>query len=441
MGLFSSAKTRKLKPARRLEGSVSVPGDKSISHRYAMLAAIAEGPSEIHFFSSSADCESTLGCLQQLGIKIERKSSTVNVRGAGLSSLGKATAPLDAGNSGTTMRLLSGVLAGQVFPSTLTGDASLSRRPMKRIIEPLSRMGARIRSAEGGLPPLEIAGLVSGERLKAIRYELPIPSAQVKSCLMLAGLYAEGETEVIEPIPTRDHTEIALEHMGADVGRHGRTVVVRGLLGGSGHLEGKKFYVPGDISSATFFLAAALLVPDSSLTVQNVGLNPTRTAILDVLVSMGGRIRTANVDTTNGEIFGDLRVESSRLKGGEIPAEKVPALIDELPMLAVLGTQTEDGLTFHGAQELRVKESDRLKACARNLLSMGAQVEEFPDGLRVAGRQKLRGAGIESFGDHRIAMAFAVAGLIAEGSTVIRDSDCVEISFPEFFDALDQVVK
>ncbi len=449
MRLFSTAKVKKVKPARFLEGSLSLPGDKSISHRYAMLAAMATGPSEIHFFSSSVDCQSTLSCLQQLGVRIDRprrssgggKLEPIRVEGAGLGGLHRAQEPLNAGNSGTTMRLLSGILAGHPFPSTLMGDASLSRRPMKRVIEPLGRMGAQIAASEGGLPPLEIAGLAPGDRLKAIRYELPIPSAQVKSCVLLAGLYAEGETEVIEPVPTRDHTEIALEHMGASIGRHGHTVVVRGLVGGPGTLEGTKLYVPGDISSATFFLAAALLVPDSTVTLRNVGLNPTRTAILDVLIPMGGRIRTANVDTTNGEIFGDLSAETSRLKGGEIPIGKIPALIDELPMLSVLGTQTEEGLTFHGAQELRVKESDRLKACAENLRRMGAEVEEFPDGLRVAGRQKLRGAEIESFGDHRIAMAFAVAGLVAEGPTVIHDSGCVEISFPEFFDVLEGLAK
>ncbi len=455
MRLFSTAKVKKIKPARLLEGTIGMPGDKSISHRYAMLAAISTGPSEIHFFSSSADCQSTLDCLQQLGVRIDRprrssrasqgsrtgKPEAVRIEGAGLCGLRPAPEALNAGNSGTTMRMLSGILAGQSFSSTLIGDASLSRRPMKRVIEPMSRMGARIAASEGGLPPLEVAGLERGDRLKAIRYELPIPSAQVKSCVLLAGLYAEGETEVFEPVPTRDHTEIALEHMGANIGRHGQTVAIRGLAGGPAGLEGTKLYVPGDISSATFFVAAALLVPDSTVTIRNVGLNPTRTAILDVLIPMGGRIRTANVDTTNGEIFGDLSAETSRLKGGEIPIGKIPALIDELPMLAVLGTQTEEGLAFHGAQELRVKESDRLKACAENLRRMGAQVEEFPDGLRVAGRQKLRGAEIESFGDHRIAMAFAVAGLVAESPTAIHDSGCVEISFPEFFDVLEGLVK
>jgi 3-phosphoshikimate 1-carboxyvinyltransferase len=429
MGLFTSAKM--IQPVKRLVGSVRMPGDKSISHRYAILAAIAEGPSEIHGFSASADCRSTLECLKQLGVKIECQEHTVVVQGAGLSGLRAPAASLDAGNSGTTMRMLAGILAGQPFRSVLTGDASLSRRPMKRVIDPLTRMGARIQSAEGGLPPLEI----EGGTLKPIRYELPVPSAQVKSAVLLAGLFAEGGTEVIEPVATRDHTEIALEQMGADISRRGRTIAVRGYA----RLEGRKLYVPGDISSAAFFLVAALLVPASNLVIENVGLNPTRTAILDLLAPMGGRVRVLNVEMVNGELLGNLHVEASKLQGGEIPPETVPGLIDELPVLAVLGTQTEQGLAFHGAAELRVKESDRIAVVAENLRRMGAEVEEFPDGLRVAGQQKLRGVEIETRGDHRIAMAFTVAGLIAEGPTIIRDSACVDVSFPDFFETLARV--
>ena len=428
MALFSPTKTKKIKPARGLAGSVRLPGDKSISHRYAMLGAIAEGQTEIHYFSSSADCQSTLACLEKLGAKIERKNETVLIQGASLKGLRPPAGKLEAGNSGSTMRMLAGILAGQPFRALIGGDASLSRRPMKRVIEPLGQMGARIRSAEGGLPPLEI----EGGQLKPIHYELPLASAQVKSAVLLAGLYAEGQTEVVEPIPTRDHTEIALEQMGADIGRHGQTIAVRGPA----RLEGKKLYVPGDISSAAFFIVAGLLVPDSNLVVGNVGLNPTRTALLDLLVPRGGRIKVLNVEMINGELLGDLHVESSPVQGGEIPPEAIPGLIDELPVLAVLGTQTEQGLSFHGAAELRVKESDRIAAAAENLRRMGARVEEFPDGLSVAGQQTLRGAEIESHGDHRIAMAFAVAGLIAEGVTLIRDSACVDISFPGFFDEL-----
>jgi 3-phosphoshikimate 1-carboxyvinyltransferase len=329
------------------------------------------------------------------------------------------------------MRMLAGVLAGQPFRSVLVGDASLSRRPMKRVAEPLTRMGARIKTAEGGCPPLEI----EGGHLTPIRYEMPVASAQVKSAILLAGLFAEGETVVVERLPTRDHTEIALEQMGADIGRHQHTIAVRGPA----RLEGKKFYVPGDISSAAFFIAAALIVPDSNLVLHNVGLNPTRSALLDVLVPMGGHAKVVNLEMLNGELLGNLHVRSSPLSGGEIREDLVPGLIDELPVLSVLGTQTEKGLWFRGAAELRVKESDRLAAVAENLRRMGAEVEEFPDGLGVAGRQKLRGAEIDPHGDHRIAMAFAIAALVAEGTTVIKDSSCVDISFPDFFDMLARV--
>ena len=331
------------------------------------------------------------------------------------------------------MRMLGGILAGQSFRSVIEGDASLSRRPMERVVEPLALMGARIRTREGGLPPLEIEG---GE-LRALRYELPVPSAQVKSAVLMAGLYAEGQTEVVEPLPTRDHTEIALEQMGADIGRHGQTIAVRGPA----RLLGQKLYVPGDISAAAFFIAAALVVPESNLVIRNAGLNPTRTALLDLLVPLGGRIKVLNVEMINGELLGDLHVESSALEGGEVPPEAVPGLIGELPVLAVLGTQAERGLSFRGAQELRVKETDRIRALAENLRRMGAEVEEFPDGLRVAGKQRLRGAEIDSYGDHRIAMAFAVAGLVAEGTTVIHDSGCVDISFPGFFQELARVTE
>ena len=309
MGLFG-AKSKKVHAAKKLEGTIQFPGDKSISHRYAMLAAIAEGPSEIHFFSSSADCQSTLDCLKPLGVKIERQENTVKIAGAGLAGLRAPAGSLDAGNSGSTMRMLSGVLAGQPFRSVLVGDASLSRRPMRRVADPLTLMGARIKTADGGRPPLEI----EGAKLAAIRYEMPVASAQVKSAILLAGLFAEGETQVVEKIATRDHTEIALELMGADIGRHQQTIAVRG----GGRLEGKKLYVPGDLSSAAFFIVAGLLVPDSNLILHNVGLNPTRTALLDVLVPMGGHVKVVNLEMLNGELLGDLHVGSSQLAGGVI---------------------------------------------------------------------------------------------------------------------------
>jgi 3-phosphoshikimate 1-carboxyvinyltransferase len=430
MGMFAS-KSKKLRAAKKLEGAVQFPGDKSISHRYAILAAIAEGPSEIHFFSSSADCRSTLDCLNSLGVKIERQGNVVKIAGTGLDGLRAPSGPLDAGNSGSTMRMLAGVLAGQPFRSVLVGDASLSRRPMRRVADPLTMMGAQIRTSEGGCPPLDI----TGGKLTPIRYEMPVASAQVKSAILLAGLFTEGETQVVDKLPTRDHTEIALEQMGADIGRHQRTVAVRGRA----RLEGKKLHVPGDISSAAFFIAAGLIVPHSNLVLHNVGLNPTRTALLDALVPMGGRVKVVNLEMLNGELLGDLHVESSQLAGGEIPERLVPGLIDELPVLSVLGTQTEQGLSFRGAAELRIKESDRLAAVAENLRRMGAEVEEFPDGLRVAGRQKLRGAEIDPHADHRIAMAFAIAALVAEGTTVVKDSSCVDVSFPDFFQTLERV--
>jgi 3-phosphoshikimate 1-carboxyvinyltransferase len=433
MGLLSSGKEKKIKPARRLAGTLRFPGDKSISHRYAMLAAIAEGPSEIHFFAESADCQSTLNCLEQLGVSIKREGNTVGIEGVGLDGLCPPRQPLDAGNSGSTMRMLAGILSGQPFRSVIGGDTSLSRRPMKRVIEPLTLMGARIESSEGGVPPLTI----EGGKLQPIRYQLPVASAQVKTAVLFAGLFAHGNTEVVEPHRTRDHSEIALEQMGAQIGRHGNTIAVQGKV----RLQGGKLYVPGDISSAAFFMVAGLLVPGSDLVFQNIGLNPTRTAIIDFLQSIGGDIKVLTVDTLNGELIGDLQVTAGKLGGGLIPPEIIPGLIDELPVLAVLGTQTEKGLVFRGAQELRVKESDRIAAVAENLRKMGANVEEFRDGLRIPGRQALRGVEVSSYGDHRIAMAFAVAGLIAEGGTSIKDSGCVQISFPKFFETLASVTE
>jgi len=423
---------RTINSARGLVGAVRMPGDKSISHRYAMLGAIAAGPTEVRYFSRSADCSSTLACLARLGCEISRNDADVTIGGKGPIGLQAAGSALDAGNSGSTMRMLAGILAAEPFRSVLVGDESLSRRPMQRVIDPLSRMGARIVAGPGGRPPLEI----EGGPLRAIRYELPVASAQVKSAVLLAGLFADGSTEVIEPAVTRDHTEIALEHFGAEIERHGRQISVRG----GAKLQGKQLHVPGDFSSSAFFIAAAMGLPESNLVIQNVGLNPTRTALLDVLAPMGGRLKVLNIEQLNGELIGDLHVESGGLEGGEIASESVPGLIDELPVLSVLATRMERGLTFRGAGELRVKESDRLSVVAENLRRMGAEVEEWPDGLRIPGRQKLRGAEVDSCGDHRIAMAFAVAGLFAEGATTIRDSSAVDISFPGFFETLAEHV-
>jgi len=406
-----------------------------------MLAALAEGTSELRHFSAAADCHSTLECMSALGAEVKTDKDTVRVTGCGLRGLKSSWRALDAGNSGTTMRLLSGILAGQKFPSKLTGDDSLQRRPMKRVIGPLREMGADIRARDDNFAPLEIRGT----QLKGIEYKMPMASAQVKSAVLLAGLFADGVTRVTEPAPTRDHTELALEEFGAAIEKDGRTIRIHGLGGvnGSGRLAAKSLDVPGDLSSAVFFIAAASLFPDSNVLIHNVGLNPTRTAILDVFASMGASIQILGLKSAHGEIVGDLAVKGASLKGGVVAGEQIPLVIDELPMLAALGPYTEEGIEIRDAAELRVKESDRIAALAENLRQMGASVEERPDGLKVEGRPagKLRGAEIEPRGDHRIAMAFAVAGLGAEGNTVIRDADCAGVSFPTFFHELKRLAE
>ena len=424
-----------------MAGSVRPPGDKSISHRYAMLAALAEGTSELRNFAAAADCHSTLGCMSALGADVKVDKGVVRVTGRGPRGLKGSWRALDAENSGTTIRLLTGILAGQEFSSKITGDASLQKRPMKRIVSPLREMGADIRAREDNFAPLEI----KGARLRAIDYQMPMASAQVKSAVLLAGLFAEGVTSVTEPARTRDHTELALEEFGAAIERQGRTTKIQGLLGGNGEgkLVGKALDVPGDLSSAVFFIAAASLVPDANISIHNVGLNPTRTAILDVFAGMGAAIDIHSLQSAHGEVAGDLEVKSAALKGGVIEGEQIPLVIDELPMMAALGPYTEEGIEIRDAAELRVKESDRIAALAENLRRMGAVVEERPDGLKVGGRSagKLRGAEIEPHGDHRIAMAFAVAGLGAEGETVIRDADCAGVSYPAFFEDLRRLAE
>jgi 3-phosphoshikimate 1-carboxyvinyltransferase len=424
-----------VRPARTISGSLEVPGDKSISHRYAMLAALAEGTTDITHFSAAADCRSTLDCFSRLGVKVESKADGVRITGAGLGGLRKPRRALDAGNSGTTMRLLAGILSGQEFQSTIDGDGSLRRRPMRRVIDPLSKMGARIAARDGGHAPLEI----EGTRLSPIEYILPVPSAQVKSAVLLAGLFADGVTSVIEPVRTRDHTELALAEFGAQVDHDGRTIRIHGRP----RLQARNLAVPGDLSSAVFFLVAALVLPESNLILHNVGLNPTRSAVLDVLSSMGAPISLVSIRSANGELVGDISIRNEPLKGGVIEGDFIAQLIDELPALAVLGPYTEQGIEIRGAAELRVKESDRIAALAENLQCMGAQVEQRPDGLRVAGRSagRLHGAEIEPHSDHRMAMAFAVAALGAEGDTVIRDAECAGVSFPEFFSTLERLVE
>ena len=428
-----------IKPARSISGVIEPPGDKSISHRYAILAALARGRSEITHYSAAADCQSTLDCLERLGVRVDRTGrngdAKVLIAGTGIEGLQASRRSLDAGNSGTTMRLLTGVLAGQHFDSTLTGDSSLKRRPMRRVIEPLERMGAHIQARDANFAPLEIRG----STLEPIRYTLPVPSAQVKSAVLLAGLFTEGTTSVEEPVATRDHTEVALQGFGADVRRVGRVVSVVGRPG----LQPRQVMVPGDLSSAVFFLGAALILPGSSVVVHNVGLNPTRSAILDVLSGWGAPIKIVALRGESGELLGDVSVRHAELSGGTLSGELIAQLIDELPMLAALAPYTEKGVEIREAAELRVKESDRIAVLADNLRRMGAKVEELSDGLRIEGRNagRLRGAEIDPRGDHRMAMAFAVAALGADGSSVIRNSDCAGVSYPDFFKVLERAVE
>jgi 3-phosphoshikimate 1-carboxyvinyltransferase len=419
---------QRISPARSISGSITLPGDKSISHRYAMIASIAQGDSRIRNYSTGADCHSTLNAMRALGVPVEENGTEVAIRGRGLDGLREPAADLDAGNSGSTIRMLSGILAAQPFPTRIGGDESLSRRPMARIIEPLARMGASISAREGRFPPLEIRGAC----LRPIDYTLPVPSAQVKTCVLFAGLYAEGETIVREPVRSRDHTEIALREFGADLRVAGKTIA----LAGRPALTARDLVVPADLSSAAFFIVAALLVPGSRLTIRGVGLNPTRSTLLDFLAGMGAAIRITAVESRNGELAGELLVSSSRVRGGVIEKETTAALIDEIPVLAVLGAASEEGLTIRDAAELRIKETDRIATVAENLHRMGVEAEELPDGLAIPGRQRFHAAELDSFGDHRIAMAFAIAALCADGESVIHGAEAASVSFPEFFETL-----
>jgi 3-phosphoshikimate 1-carboxyvinyltransferase len=423
---------KRISPAARVSGAISLPGDKSISHRYAMIASIAEGASRIRNYSTGADCHSTLGCMRALGIEIEGAGTEFTIHGRGLEGLRVPAADLDAGNSGSTIRMLSGILAAQPFRTRIFGDESLSRRPMQRVMTPLAEMGARIHAREGKFPPLEI----EGGPLSAIDYVLPVPSAQVKTCVLLAGLYANGQTSVTEPVRSRDHTEIALREFGAEL----KTERLKITVAGRPTLTGRELTVPSDLSSAAFFLVAALLVRGSHLTIHGVGLNPTRSALLDFLVGMGAKIRVPDLESVNGELIGEIQVEHSALRGGVIDGGLTAALIDEIPVLAVLGAATEEGITVKDASELRIKETDRIKAVVDNLRRMGVAAEESADGMYIPGRQTFRGAEIDSFGDHRIAMAFAVAGLAAVGDTLIHGAEAASVSFPEFWQTLERVI-
>ena len=423
-----------IRPARNVLGSLRLPGDKSISHRYGMLAAFAEGTSHFTNFSTGADCASTLACMQALGAKVNKlEDGSVEVMGVG-GRVTPAKQPLDCGNSGSTMRMISGLLAPQEGSFTLTGDASLSRRPMERIRKPLEAMGARLTLTDGHAPIL-----IEGAPLRAIDYTTPVPSAQVKTCVLLAGLQTAGTTTVREAVRTRDHSELALRAFGANVTRTLDMVSITGPQA----LRAIDAAVPGDISSAAFFLCAAALFPGSSLVLDSLGLNPTRATLLDVLSTLGARIAVLNLEEKHAELVGTVQVSApdEGLGSTEISGALAAQLIDELPVLAAIAPYTSGGIRIRDAKELRVKESDRIALVAKNLRAMGAEVTEFEDGLDVPGGQSLHGATIDSGGDHRIAMAFSVAALRAEGETLIHGAESAAISFPEFFDLLDQVAE
>jgi 3-phosphoshikimate 1-carboxyvinyltransferase len=424
---------RTIHPARNLLGTLRLPGDKSISHRYAMLGAMAQGTSRFQNFSTGADCTSSLDCMRQLGAKVTRSGDTVEIEGCA----GKLTPPgslLDCGNSGSTMRMLSGLLAAQPGTFTLEGDASLNRRPMERVRKPLLEMGAVIKLVDGHAP-VEI----QGAKLRGIEYPTPVPSAQVKTAVLFAGLQAEGTTTVSEAVRTRDHGELALRAFGAEIRRTTDSVTIAG----GQTLHGIEATVPGDMSSAAFFLCAAALFPESSLVFDQLGMNPTRATLLDVLTALGAKMHVLNLEENQGELIGSVQLTAPAqgLGSTEIRGSLAAQLIDELPVLAAIAPYTRGGIRIRDARELRVKESDRIALVAKNLRAMGAEVEEYEDGLDVPGGQLLHGAVVDSGGDHRIAMAFAVAALRAEGDTLILGADAAAISFPEFFALMEQVTE
>jgi 3-phosphoshikimate 1-carboxyvinyltransferase len=462
-------KSLKVTASGGIKGEIHIPGDKSISHRAAIIGSIADGETIVDNFLMSADCLATVNCFREMGIEIEMTNDKcqtlpagrqvsneckIIIRGKGLKGLKKPEKMLDVGNSGTTIRLISGILAGQDFETTITGDASIQKRPMRRIVEPLFRMGARIEgrsssevrrtkeeetSNEGRdeiYPPLKI----KGGKLRPTEYKMPMASAQVKSCVLLAGLYADGKTCVIEPAPSRDHTERMLSHFGVPITVIGNKISVCGPAS----FEGAEIDIPGDISSAAYFIVAGLLVPGSDLLLRSIGVNPTRTGILEVVHRMGGNAEVLDEVIISEEPRGDIRVTSNekrvtKMKGIEMSGELIPKIIDEIPIIAVLATQAEGTTVIKDAKELRVKESDRIKTISSELRKMGAKIEEKEDGMVINGPTKLHGAKVQSYGDHRVAMSIAIAGLIAEGETIIEDIDCVETSFPGFFKILKKI--
>jgi 3-phosphoshikimate 1-carboxyvinyltransferase len=424
---------RIISPARNILGSLRLPGDKSISHRYALLGGLAKGKTRLTNFSTGADCASSVACVEALGAKITRTADAIEIEGVG-GAFRPSLDPLDCGNSGSTMRMLAGLLAPQQGSFTLIGDASLSRRPMERVRKPLTQMGADIQLTEGHAPVV-----IRGGQLQGIDYTTPVPSAQVKSAVLFAGLHAAGRTTVREAVRTRDHSELALRAFGANIDRTMDSV----SIDGGQHLTGIDAAVPGDISSAAFFLCAAALFPESNLVFEGLGLNPTRATLLDVLTALGAHIGVLNLEDKHGELVGTVQVNAPAggLTGTTISGGLAAQLIDELPVIAAIAPYTQHGIRIRDAKELRVKESDRIALVARNLRAMGAEVAEFEDGLDVPGGQTLHAAEIDAGGDHRIAMAFSVAALRASGETVIQGAESAAISFPEFFELLDRVAE
>ena len=423
-----------IKEAKKLRGEIRVPGDKSISHRGIMLGSLAEGDTHLHGFLEGADCLSSIACFQKMGIGIERDGSNVTIHGKGLHGLTKPSEILDAGNSGTTTRLMSGILAGQDFSSTITGDDSLRTRPMKRVITPLSEMGASIKSHDGCLPMT-----VTGGHLHGIDYISPVASAQVKSCVLFAGLYADGKTSVTEPAISRNHTELMLRGFGASVKTDEEKHYVE--VEPEPVLHGQDITVPGDISSAAYFLVAGLICEDADILVKNVNINPTRAGILKVIEDMGGNISYIDRRTVSGEEVADINVRTSALHGTTVEGDIIPTLIDELPVIAVMAAYADGTTVIRDAAELRVKESDRIATVTENLRAMGCDITATDDGFIINGGQPLHGTEIKTHKDHRIAMSFAVAALNASGDTEIDDPLCVSISFPDFFSKLDMLAE
>jgi 3-phosphoshikimate 1-carboxyvinyltransferase len=421
-----------IRPVNKLHGIILPPADKSITHRAIMFASIAEGESQVDNYLRADDCMRTLDAFTAMGVSIDTSATRLKIKGVGLGGLKSPAGAIDAGNSGTTVRLLCGILAGQDIAVRLSGDASLSRRPMQRIIEPLVKMGVRIQARDNNFLPLEIHGT---PKLRPILYTSPIPSAQVKSCVLLAGMQAKGPTCFQEPVKSRDHTERMLQAQGADITATRLFVTIKG----PSRLKPFSIKVPGDISSAAFFMVAATLLPGSKITLCNVGINPTRDGILEVLRNMGAKITVTNTAAVSGEPVADITVESARLKSGEIKGGIMPRLIDEIPILALAATQAEGTTVISGAGELRVKESDRLKTISEELKKMGARIQEREDGLVIDGPTPLTGRDVESHGDHRVAMTLAVAGLIAAGNTRVNNTACVDTSFPGFLAELQHL--